>query len=269
MTPSLTYDRLNQLDVWHDMPTITLDEMRSVKLMNRIDTKYVLSEKEVLQLLQRTLEAGYRVQIIDGVRACRYLTLYYDTPEREMFVVHHNRKLTRQKLRTRTYLESGTTFFEIKNKSNRGRTKKRRTEIKAEELTCFAENAEARELLTSNSHYTTDELTPALITSFCRITLVNPTLTERSTIDLELSYEDARTGNKAHIERMAIVEIKQDGNTASELKLMLRDMHIAPLKVSKYCLGTTLTVDGIKHNRFKAKIQQINKRLNRYTYDRI
>lgn len=263
MTPSLTYDRLNKLDVWQQMPTITLDEMRSVKLMNRIDTKYVLSEEEVLQLLQRALEASYRVQIIDGVRACRYLTLYYDTPEREMFTLHHNRKLTRQKLRTRTYLESGTTFFEIKNKSNRGRTKKRRTEIKAEELTCFTQNSEARELLTSNSRYTTAELTPALITSFCRITLVNPTLTERSTIDLELSYEDARTGNKAHIERMAIVEIKQDGNTASELKLMLRDMHIAPLKVSKYCLGTTLTVEGIKHNRFKAKIQQINKRLNR------
>ena len=263
MTQSLTYDCLNKLDVWQQMPTITLDEMRSVKLMNRIDTKYILSEEEVLQLLQRALEASYRVQITEGVRACRYLTLYYDTPEREMFTLHHNRKLTRQKLRTRTYLESGTTFFEIKNKSNRGRTKKRRTEIKAEELMCFTQNSEARELLTRNSRYTIDNLQPALITSFSRITLVNPTLTERSTIDLELSYEDARTGNKAHIERMAIVEIKQDGNTASELKLMLRDMHIAPLKVSKYCLGTTLTVEGIKHNRFKAKIQQINKRLNR------
>ena len=269
MTPSLTYDSLNQLDVWHKMPTITLDEMRSVKLMNRIDTKYVLSEEEVLRLLHKALEAGYRVQIIDGVRACRYLTLYYDTPGREMFIVHHNRKLSRQKLRTRTYLESGTTFFEIKNKSNRGRTKKRRTEIKAEELMCFAQSSEARELLANNSRYTTDELQPALITSFSRITLVNPTLSERSTIDLELSYEDARTGNKASIEHMAIVEIKQDGNTASMLKLMLRDMHIAPLKVSKYCLGTTLTVEGIKHNRFKAKIQRINKRLNIHSYDRI
>ena len=263
MTPSLTYESLNKLDVWHKMPTITLDNMRSVKLMNRIDTKYVLSEEEVLQLLHSAAEAGYSVQIIDGVRACRYLTLYYDTSIREMFIVHHNRKLTRQKLRTRTYLESGTTFFEIKNKSNRGRTKKRRTEIKAEELMSFAQNAEARELLAHNSHYSVDELQPALITRFSRITLVNPTLTERSTIDIELEYEDARTGRKAHIERMAIVEIKQDGNSESMLKLMLRNMHIAPLKVSKYCLGTTLTVDGIKHNRFKAKIQQINKRLNR------
>ena len=261
MTCRLTYDSLNKLDVWHTMPTITLDEMRSVKLMNRIDTKYVLSEQEVLHLLTDAASKGYYVQTIDNVRACRYLTLYYDTPERDMFIMHHNRKLTRQKLRTRTYMESGVTFFEIKNKSNRGRTKKRRTEIKAEEFMCFGQNAEARELLANYSRYTIDELLPALTTRFTRITLVNPTLTERTTIDLELSYEDARTGRKARIEQMSIVEIKQDGNTSSTMKLMLRDMHIAPLKVSKYCLGTTLSVDNIKHNRFKEKIQQINKRL--------
>ena len=62
---------------------------------------------------------------------------------------------------------------------------------------------------------------------------------------------------------MAIVEIKQDGNTSSMMKLMLRDMRIAPLKVSKYCLGTTLTVDNIKSNRFKEKIREIDKRLTR------
>ena len=126
---------------------------------------------------------------------------------------------------------------------------------------CFAQNSEARKLLTRNSRYTTAELTPALATSFCRITLVNPTLTERSTIDLELKYEDARTGHKESIERMAIVEIKQDGNTPSTMKLMLRDMHIAPLKVSKYCLGTALTVEGIKRNRMLQKMRNIEKRI--------
>jgi hypothetical protein len=44
---------------------------------------------------------------------------------------------------------------------------------------------------------------------------------------------------------------------------MLRDMHIAPLKVSKYCLGTTVTVEGIKSNRFKAKVRDIEKRLQK------
>ena len=267
MTERLTYEGLNQLDVWQLMPTITLDRVRSVKLMNRIDTKYVLSEMEVIELLNRAATEHYFVQVIDNVRACRYLTLYYDTREREMFTLHHNRKLTRQKLRTRTYLDSGTTFFEIKNKNNRGRTKKRRTEISAEEFGSFAQNRGAQSLLAEYSHYTAEELMPALTTRFTRITLVNPTLTERTTIDLDLSYEDMRSGRHDRIEHMAIVEIKQDGNTSSMMKLILRDMRIAPLKVSKYCLGTTLTVDNIKSNRFKEKIREIDKRLTRKNYD--
>ena len=269
MRKSLTYNELNTLELWQRMQTITLDEMRGVKLMNRIDTKYVLSYDEALGLISAAADNSYFVQIIDGVRACRYETLYYDTSEREMFVVHHNRKLCRQKLRTRTYVESGITFFEIKNKSNRGRTKKRRTEIPHSAFASLHSSSEALALLSEHSHYTAESVTPALATRFTRITLVNPTLTERITIDLELSYEDVRSGKMGCVERMAIFEIKSDGNIESLTKRILRDMHIAPLKVSKYCLGTSLTVEGIKRNRFKAKIRTIEKRLNRNNYDTI
>lgn len=263
MINSLTYDTLNSLELWQRMRSITLDQMRSVKLMNRIDTKYVLSYDEVLKLIEAAADNNYYVQVIDGVRACRYETLYYDTTEREMFILHHNRKLCRQKLRTRTYVESGTTFFEIKSKSNRGRTKKCRTEIDPSAFSSFATSEPARRLLDENSHYTAESVTPALATRFTRITLVNPTLSERITIDLELSYEDIRSHTTASICRMAIVEIKSDGNIESLTKRLLRNMRITPLKVSKYCLGTTLTVAGIKHNRFKEKIRTIEKRLNR------
>ena len=263
MTSNLTYDTLNSLELWQRMQSITLDQMRDVKLMNRIDTKYILSYDEVLQLLEAAAANSYFVQIIDGVRACRYETLYYDTSDREMFVVHHNRKLTRQKLRTRTYVESGISFFEIKNKSNRGRTKKHRTEIDASAFTSFSSSGQARALLAEHSHYSSDVVTPALTTHFTRITLVNPTLTERITIDLELRYEDVRSNTQGHIEHMAIVEIKSDGNIESMTKRILRDMRIPPFKVSKYCLGTSLTVDTIKSNRFKAKIRRIKKRINR------
>ena len=257
----LTYESLNALPLWAAMATITLDEMRGVKLMNRIDTKYVVSEEEVLKLLEKMAECGYRVQVINGVRACRYDTLYYDTAERDMYIAHHNRQLTRQKVRTRTYIETGLTFLEIKNKSNRGRTKKRRTEIAREEMQGFATNAAAMEFYRENGRYAHEAIAPALATRFVRITLVNPRLTERLTIDLSLEYEDMRSHATASIARMAIVELKQDGNTLSELKSIMRDMRIQPLKVSKYCLGTTLTVEGIKHNRFKEKLRYIAKRL--------
>lgn len=257
----LTYDSLNNLPLWCNMATITLDSMRDVKLMNRIDTKYVLSESEVLDMLQRAADSGYRVQVIDGIRACRYDTLYYDTAERDMYIVHHNQQLTRQKIRTRLYVETNQAFLEIKNKTNRGRTKKRRVVIPRESLTHFHRDDEAAAFYAANARYALEEITPALATRFTRITLVNKELTERLTIDLCLSYEDVRTRRTAAIPRMAIVELKQDGNTLSTMKHILRDMRIAPLKVSKYCLGTALTVEGIKKNRFKLKLRDIRKRL--------
>jgi hypothetical protein len=263
MINNLAYESLNRLDNWQRMRSITLGEMSGVKLMNRVDTKYVLSYDEVLRLINAAADNDYYVQIIDGVRACRYVTLYYDTPEREMFVAHHNRKLTRQKLRTRTYVESGTTYFEIKDKSNRGRTKKRRTEIALKAFNAFASASEATALLEKHSHYRPDEVSPALYTRFTRITLVNPTLSERITIDLELRYRDMRSNVERHIDQMAIVEIKSDGNAESMTKRILRDIRITPLKVSKCCLVTTLTVEDIMSNRFKAKIRDIEKRLNR------
>lgn len=257
----LTYDELNALDLWDGFATITLDQMRGVKLMNRIDTKYVLSEAEVLELLRRAAVLRYRVQVIGSVRACRYDTLYYDTAERKMYVVHHNQQLTRQKIRTRRYVESDVTFLEIKNKSNRGRTRKRRVEIAGQEFYDFGSNGSAMELFMEQSRYAAEALSPALSTKFLRITLVNKAMSERLTIDLDLRYEDVRTGRQAMVERMAIVELKQDGLSASQMKRLLREMRIQPLKVSKYCLGTALTVADVKKSRYRVKVRDIRKRI--------
>ena len=92
---------------------ITLEEMDSVKLMNRIDTKYVTSEAVLQDVLRDAAEAGYRVLVTENSRVNPYDSLYYDTPALKMFADHHNRRLTRQKVRTRTYVTSGITFLEL------------------------------------------------------------------------------------------------------------------------------------------------------------
>lgn len=261
--PNPTFEALNNLPVWQRMATVTLAEMQGVKLMNRVDTKYVLSVDEVLDLLDRAAVEGYKVQLIGQCRACRYDTLYYDTAERDMYLVHHNRRLTRQKIRTRTYVESGVSFLEIKNKSNRGRTRKRRVGISAELFHGFSEDAAAMAFFSDHAWYDIGRLTPALRTRFTRITLINPAFTERLTIDLDLRYRDMRGGREATIEHMAIVELKQDGLQDSVMKRVLRQMRITPLKVSKYCIGTALTVEGVKRNRFKERLREIDKRLTK------
>lgn len=266
MTESITYDTLNTLPLWQGMATITLEDMRSVKLMNRIDTKYVLTTEDVISLLEQASAMCFRVQIIGDIRAARYDTLYYDTPERAMYVTHHNQILTRQKIRTRHYVDNDATFLEIKDKSNRGRTDKRRITIALSSFEDIHHDSKAREFLAERSHYGITTLTPALSTRFVRITLVTPTLSERVTIDLCLEYRDVRSGHSAEIRDMAIVEIKQDGNSRSLTKEILRAMRIQPLKVSKYCLGTALTVEGIKKNRMKMKLREIEKRLG---YDKV
>lgn len=243
------------------MGTITLEQMRSVKLMNRIDTKYVASEEGVLRLLIEASKCGYRAQVHGGVIAARYDTRYYDTESRDMYIVHHNRQLTRQKIRTRHYEDGAATYLEVKNKNNRGRTKKKRIEIPIENLMDFASNSEALSFIEPLARYNIKSLSPAIATRFVRITIVNPELTERITIDLDLEFTDLRSGRVGKIDGMAIIEIKQDGNIRSKAKDILNTLRIKPMRISKYCLGTALTVDGIKRNRMIEKIRRIEKRI--------
>ena len=258
----MTYEQLNSLEVWQKMPTITLDEMSSIKLMNRVDTKYVISEEFCMELLRRAVDK-YSVQVIGDVRACRYSTLYYDTPDLEMYTVHQNRKLTRQKIRSRTYVESGITFIEVKNKTNKGRTKKKRIAIDESYFACVNKSPEAAAFLRERANYAPEVISPALATIFDRITLVNHAHTERLTIDMNLRFVNMRaeTPQEARVERMVIVELKQDGLCYSPMKEILQDMRVKKLKVSKYCVGTVLANPTVKANRFKRKIRLINKTL--------
>ena len=260
MSSAARYQRLNTLPLWEQMEPIDLEQMRAVKLMNRVDTKYVASEGQIMEFLGRVAECGYKVQVTNGVRAARYDTRYFDTADRAMYIAHHNRQLTRQKIRTRHYEDGSACYLEVKNKNNRGRTKKVRIEIPQSGLMSL-DSGEAATFLSAQSRYEISTLSPALSTRFVRITLVNPMLTERVTIDLGLEYSDLMGGRNAAIEGMTIVEIKQDGNTTSTAKEILLGLRVKPMRISKYCLGTALTVEGIKRNRMLQKIRNIEKRI--------
>jgi len=106
---------------------ISLKEMEGVKLMNRIDTKYTFSI-DLLPTIMQLIKADYKVLEIDGNRKSSYKTLYYDTKEFSLYTKHHNGQLNRYKIRHRTYQETGDGFLEVKFKTNKGRTIKRRIE---------------------------------------------------------------------------------------------------------------------------------------------
>ena len=107
---------------------ISLDEMQGIKLMNRIDTKFVTTTGVLSQLLLMA-NGAYRVQEIGGERNMRYNTTYLDTPDYQMFYAHQWGHANRQKVRFRTYVSSDIQFLEVKTKNNHGRTKKTRMEV--------------------------------------------------------------------------------------------------------------------------------------------
>ena len=154
----------------HALAPITLEEMESVKLMNRIDTKYLTDEATLLGVLSDAAAAGYRVLVADGARISPYDSVYFDTEGLRMFSDHHNRRLRRQKVRTRAYVNSGEAYLEIKRKNNKGRTKKKRTGIPVGELPDFRSDEAACRYLAGHSDFEAGQLQPTLETLFERIT---------------------------------------------------------------------------------------------------
>lgn len=240
------------------MEPIGLSEMQNVRLMNRVDTKYITNLSKIAELLSLCTD-GYLVQSVDGSLISEYETLYYDTDSLDMYIRHHDRKLRRQKIRARTYMSSGLTFIEIKNKSNKGRTVKVRSQMSRNLFSDCMEDDNVLDFVGHRTGYDASRLSPSLQTSFSRITLVNIAKTERITIDMSLVFENIRTGRKAFWPGLAIIELKQDGSKPSDMKRLLCDLRIHPRKISKYCIGVAATDPDVKKNRFKCKLRYITK----------
>lgn len=250
---------LDNLTVWQRIPSIGLRQTEAIRLLNRVDTKYALPSDILPSLLERAADEGYRVQVAGESPIAAYDTLYFDTAQCTMYRMHHNGILRRQKIRTRTYIDSGISFLEIKNKTNTGRTKKVRTPVGREDFGNFSGNAQAVSFLSDKTRFAPCELHPQVNTRFDRITLVDRDLSERITIDFNLGFRNLATGRDAALPGLAVLEMKQDSSRHSRMKILLRDLRIHPLKLSKYCIGTVLTNSAVRSNRFRAKLRAIEK----------
>lgn len=228
---------------------ISLSEMGGIKLMNRTDTKFVTSIDKLMQLLQMAGDE-YRVQEIDGKRNMSYATIYYDSEDYAFYNAHHDGHAGRQKVRVRSYVDSQLSFLEVKTKDNHGKTYKSRIS---------ADDASAQDFLKQVLHIDPQLLEQKIENSFHRITLVNKAMTERLTIDTDLSFLNLVTGMKCSLPQLAIIELKRDGLLPSPILPMLRELRIHPGGFSKYCIGEALTNPSLRINRMKPRLQQIKK----------
>lgn len=247
----------NTSDNFNLFSPISLEEMDKVKLMNRTDTKYWFHVNQLHTLLE-AVQDNYFILTINNEVVLPYSTIYYDTETNGMYTAHHNGKLNRYKIRRRSYVSNGISFLEVKFKTNKDRTIKKRI-LSNFESDSFNETENT--FLQNNTPINPNELTPTLLNSFSRITLVNRNFNERCTIDLNLNFQYVK--NQINLNNLVIVEIKADGSSsASPLARALQIQRIKTSGFSKYCIGKTLTDSGVKRNAFKNKIRMIEKKIN-------
>jgi len=236
------------------MAPTTLAELDAVALLNRVDTKFLMTGAQLLEILP-SLASQYRVLDVQGRRVHQYRTLYFDTPDLDLYRMHNSSRAVRHKVRSRAYVDSGLSFFEIKSKTAAHRTVKHRlaTPQLVTDLT-----PETGAFVMANLGPLGESLQPTLSNDFFRVTLMDKRQTERLTLDLNIQFDcDGRT---AVLPGIVIAELKQgDPNQRSAFAAAMRASKLALSSISKYCAGVRLLVSDIEHETSAKMLASIEK----------
>ncbi len=217
-----------------------------------MDTKYLLSINQLSEVLS-DLMSSYFVLEIKNKRLSAYKTMYYDTKDFDCYYLHQFGRANRYKFRTREYVETGKSFFEVKVKDNHKKTSKSRISRKDNDFSIDTPHIEFAESKLNNEIVGFNEV---LWVEYKRISLVSKSFTERLTIDIDLKYSN---DSKAKgFQKLVIIELKQDKSKASFAKEVLQKRKIFQKSLSKYCLGIA-SLYPVKKNNIKEKIRLINK----------
>ena len=248
-------ERIEQLA--QAMPPISLDEMSSIRLMKRTDQKFVTTVPTLLRLLAETRGSNY-AQRIDGRCIAPYATTYWDDAKTHaLFRMHETGHMPRRKVRVRTYLNSDTSFLEVKSKDNHGKTTKKRVQVPSAQA--VAKDGAGEDFVKETAGLDMERLAPAVSNKFCRLTLVNLAKTERLTIDFAISFFNHATQRRAAMEDAVVIELKRDGRCPSPILPILRSLRVKPSGFSKYCVGAAVTDPSLRINRFKKRLIKLGK----------
>jgi hypothetical protein len=227
--------------------SISLAELNSVALLDRVEVKYLLPVS-VLDAALLHLRPSYSALVTADQPLNRYRTLYFDTPDLAMYRRHHMGARNRYKVRSRQYVDSCNTFLEVKHKTNKRHTVKSR--LPTSEL-ITGMNRCSLEFLRDKCPYNAIELVPTLWNTYSRVTLASKTRCERVTLDTGLAF--SWQGKKVELPAVVVAEVKRDGSSHdSDFMALMRQMGMRKTGFSKYCVGVSLFYPEVKHNRFRS-----------------
>ena len=229
---------------------ISLNEMDSVLLMDRVDTKYIFPTTHLSEVLG-IIPSTYKILEIKNQRSLPYRTIYLDTSDFLFYQEQMRGKLNTYKVRYRIYESTDTSFLEVKFKSNKMRTIKWRINQRLQN--CHIDN-EAISYLSKFLPMHTTSLKPSMISKFDRITLARLETKERITIDTNISFSSIDGAREVTQPYLAILESKHDdfSNRSSFVRL-LKDLNVRSLGFSKYCIGSAMLFDLPRQNDLKPK----------------
>ena len=240
---------------------IDLTERSEAALQDRKDTKLTIPALALPQLLNQ-LTPYYRVLEVNQHRLCAYESLYFDTPNLDLYYHHLNGHLNRHKVRFRRYTANGVVFFELKFKNNKKRTIKIRepfsqidTQITADHLPFLDDIASINPA----------ELQAQMWVYFYRISLVSLDANERATIDVGLKFNAFDSKNAVGLPNICIIEVKRPSvGVRSPLLQLVYDTLPHSKSISKYVLGMCKLHPTLKQNRLKPYFLAINKLFNEH-----
>lgn len=240
-------------DILARFQPISLAEMDGVKLQDRVDTKYVFGEERLPDVLGEMLD-HYRLLEVGGVRGTKYRSLYFDTGALKHYNDHHNKRTFRSKVRFREYVGSDLVFLEVKRKTGRGRTDKKRMRVETIPDILSPE----QQAYIAKASRMDSPVVATLWNHFTRYTFVNKHRPERLTVDLDLRYSDP--AGERELGGIVIAELKQDraDRTSAFVKIMRKD-RIQASGMSKYCVGMLLMEKNVKHNAFKEVLLRLER----------
>ncbi|MEW2476341.1 polyphosphate polymerase domain-containing protein [Micromonospora gifhornensis] len=222
---------------WTELAPVGLTELVDrAALQTRVDRKYVVPLDELPDLLAQ-LSPYARVLDIDGVRAFRYESVYFDTPRLASYHCAAYRRRRRFKVRTRSYLDSAQCWLEVKISGARGSLTKHRLPYRPQDRAtvhpgrAFVQEALEREAVCPAADSALD---PVLVTTYQRATLLLPATASRVTVDTELAW---RCGDRTlRLPDLAVVETKTS-RAASVADRLLWQRGTRPVRISKYATG--------------------------------
>lgn len=241
---------------------VSLEDIDEVKLMSRIDQKYWFHSSKLNDALLAALPY-YDVLEINGQRLMAYETTYFDTPKDTMYLKHHNRKLNRHKIRQRKYASTDSSFLEIKFKTNKKRTIKKRIPSDFESRE-FAKNE--LDFIGEKTPFNGKNLSPSLNNHFKRITLIHKEKLDRCTIDIAVVFWNKN--GKISFDNLIIFELKKGRSlNMSPFIGILRQLKIRQTGLSKYCTGRAILDAHLKQNSFKPKLRLLRKEFTHLNTD--